>query len=170
MTIQVTSNDILFAAGDFTCGLLDSVVSESELEFFAKYSASLINTCGKDVIAGIAPSDRPGVFVPIDVWTDGKWELGCILTLQDRAMVVWYTGTFRTRTFTQVVLYQGISNVTEAAIEPAKGHRQISERVTLRVEGEQPITMRVPRFKNSSVLDMMVRGALLGTVTFAHET
>ena len=100
---------------------------------------------------------------------NGKWEDGCILTLQDRAVLAWFTGILRIKTFGRVIPFADIANVTETAVEPARLHGHFSEMVTFSVESDPPVKIRVPRFKNSSALDTMVKGILAGAVTFTYS-
>ena len=157
--------DLLIAAGDFTIGLLP----ETRQEFFTKFAAATIQTCGSEIVGQLQASDRPGVFAPVDVLVNGKWEQGGVLTLTDRAIIAWFTGTFRVKTFSRVVRFAEITRVVPTAVEPARMHSDIAERVVLTIEGKESLSIRVLRFKESAILEEMIQGALTGAVTFTHN-
>lgn len=132
---------------------------------FPDLTQAAIKLCGKKILAHIESSDKPGLFVPIDVEANGKWELGCILTLQDRAVIAWFIGTLRVRTFAQVVFFDRITGVAEVATEPASGHQP--ERVILRVDADEPVKIRVRRIPGWPIPETL-QDVLAGYISFVE--
>lgn len=61
----------------------------------------------------VTASDRASALVPADVLIDGREQPGAVLVLQNRVIFVWMTGTFRAKTFLEVVPRESITDVRE---------------------------------------------------------
>lgn len=82
-----------------------------------KQAATLTNLTMKQyglrILAHLSESDSPGIFVPVEFTENGKDMDGCVLTLQDRAIFAWSTGTFRIKSFDAVVPYSSVKTAEE---------------------------------------------------------
>lgn len=81
-------------------------------------AATLLNLSMKQyglrILEHLSEGDKSGIFVAVEFAEAGKDLDGGILTLQDRAIFAWSTGTFRIKTFDAVVPYASITSVEEA--------------------------------------------------------
>lgn len=125
-----------------------------------KLTESVLKLCGPGILAHLSSEDQAGLFMPVDIRVGGKWESGCVLTLQDRAVLAWFTGTLKTKAFELVIPYEGVKEVSETAIE-AKTWRQ-PEQVTLGVDGSVPATIKVRRPGKGWDFPRLLQDALLG--------
>lgn len=125
-----------------------------------KLTESVLKLCGPGMLAHLSSEDQAGLFMPVDIRVGGKWESGCVLTLQDRAVLAWFTGTLKTKAFELVVPYEGVKEVSEIAVEP-KTWRQ-AEQVTLEVDGSVPATIKVRRPGKGWDFPKLLQDAFLG--------
>lgn len=123
-----------------------------------KYAMNLV---GKEMLGHMNARDRAGLFVPVSFEDNGKELSGAILTLGDRAIFAWITGTLRIKNYETVVPYASITHV-ESAIRAAS--RMSVEREILSVhadrhwtvlhsnifEGGRPVAVFLERMLNGS--------------------
>lgn len=156
-----TPEEILLSAANFTSNL-------GQHETFAKLITLALKMCGLSLVTYIDEEDNSGLFIPVGVFVHGKWEHGCILTLQDRAVIAWWTGVFRIKHFFQVVPYETITGVSTGEIIPATKLKP--EKVTLEIEAERDVVIRLMRLTEGADIPFMVESVLLGAMTFDKRT
>jgi hypothetical protein len=149
--------DVLLEAANRT-------ISNIDHDGFAKLIRSGIEMCGKQLLSHIEDTDQGGLFTPVEVLVDRKWEQGCLLTLQDRAVIAWFKGRLNIQHFSQVIAFTDIQEVSVVRVEPPTW--RLPERVTLDFDGANPAVIRIPRPEPGWNLPAMVEGVLGGGVTF----
>jgi hypothetical protein len=113
------------------------------------------------VLEQIDESDEPRLFVSLDVVINGKEHSGCILTLDDRAVIAWIVGMVQQDRFVEVVPYSTVKKVV-ADTKPRRGMRSATQRLTISAEKDWTLL-----FTNAgTVVPKLVHGALTETVTF----
>lgn len=123
-----------------------------------------------DLLPLLDTDDEPRLLLSVDFEVDGKWRDGCILTLQDRAIIGWYTGGLRIKTFTRTLPYAEISSIEEEQVEPAT--RLQPRTVTLALGQAGAGTLRIKFFSSEDdQLDTsrLLQGVLSGAVSFPGE-
>ena len=100
-----------------------------------------MKSCGRQILAHVDEQDEGGVYAPIQIESNGKWEPGGVLTLQDRAIFAWITGTLRVKNFEQVVRYDAVTDVVDEGTEPPT--RLNPEKVTFTVHSDHPVVFKV---------------------------
>jgi hypothetical protein len=136
--------------------------------FAVKLTENVLKLCGPGVIGHLDSEDQGGLFLPIDVRVGNRWESDCVLTLQDRVVIAWFTGTVRTKSFELVIPYEGVREVSEVAVE-AKTWRQ-PERVTIGIEGSVPATIKVVRPGQGWDFPRLLQDALLNKAVTEGST
>lgn len=119
----------------------------------------------------ITEADQPGLLFPIAVQMNGKWSPGGALTFANHAVVAWISGGFRQKTAEVVLSYRNITGIVDGAVEPAT--RRGPEMVTFSVEGDVPVTIRVPRpdtGDGGANIPRALRGVLEGTVKYTYDS
>jgi hypothetical protein len=135
---------------------------EHEGTFYKKLVENTLEMCGLTLLAQIQEQDRTGLLTPVDVSADGKWLNGCLLVLPDRAIVVWWTGTFRFKHFVRVYAYTDVSSVdVGAASRMGVGG---GEQMVVRIDADEPLELKVVKFHSGPNLPQFVAGMLSGAV------
>lgn len=147
--------DLLLTAANSTCGL-------ARQDRFTKLVEYGLQMTGGTMRENVQDGDEPGIFVPLELHSANQWEQATFLSLQDRAVIAWWTGTVQLKHFGTVVPYDDIERIETVATEPRTWRRP--ERATLSVEGKNPVTLRVVRLTDGVDLAKLVEFALLGAV------
>jgi hypothetical protein len=123
---------------------------------------------GLEMLAHLSESDRPGIFVPVDFVQDGKDLAGCVLTLQDRAIFAWHTGTFRIKNFETVVPYSTVTHVEEGT---RPGTRNCVALSTLRVSAERDWTLVFNHVLIGATIPLptLLADTLQGSITYNRD-
>src|SRR4051812_21219407 len=103
---------------------------------------------GADLQTHMGRADTSSLFTPLEVWTGYEWEPAAFVGLQDRGVVAWGKGQPRT----QVIPRAEVKHVVETDVRP--------DDVTLWVDCEQPISLRVTRFAPGMDVPQAVHDAL----------
>ncbi len=120
-------------------------VSDPRFEGMANEAMQLF---GGDLQGHVGRADTSELFTPLEVWTGYEWEPGAFIGLQDRGVVAWGKGVPRS----QVIPRSQVKHVVETDVQPTT--------VTLWVDCEQPISMRVQRFAPGMNVPEAVHDAL----------
>jgi hypothetical protein len=127
-----------------------------------------LKLCGKAILPYIHRGDESGLFVPLLVKHQGKEQPGCILTLSDRAVLAWITGTFRVKNFEAVIPYSSIEWI-EAEAEPAS--RTSAARDVLRILAEDEWTIILQNiFGDGMNIPAVLHGVLSGSVELRRQS
>lgn len=121
-----------------------------------------------DMSERMTDDDRPGLFVPANISQDGAKPLtGAVLTLEDRAILAWITGTFRIKNFVEVVPYRTIADVSRSL----KAATTLSvELPMIRVSAERSWDIVFDNvFEGGRDVTIMLAGILSGAVTFGFD-
>ena len=132
--------------------------------FYRKLVDTNLKMCGLTLLEHVRDDDEPGFLTPIDVSADGKWQNGCLLALADRAIVVWWTGTFRFKHFVRVYPYADIEDVEIG--ETTKMGVGGGKQDTLRITARDPLDIRVVEFSSGPNLPQFLAAMLRGGVKF----
>src|SRR4051794_5738831 len=132
-------------------GRTRALVSDARFEPAAEEALQVF---GPDLQGHIGRADDTALFTPVEVWTGYEWEPAAFVGLQDRGIVGWGKGAPRT----QVIPRAEVKHVVETDVRP--------EAVTLWVDCEQPISLRVTRFAPGLDVPQAVHDAL---APFARE-
>lgn len=141
---------------------------DTEGSFAVKLTENVLKLCGPGIIGHLGSEDLGGLFLPVDVRAGDRWEIGCVLTLQDRAVVAWFTGTVRTKSFELVIPYEGVREVSEVAVEAKTWRRP--ERVSISIDGPVPATIKVIRPGQGWDFPRLLQDALLGKAAVEGST
>lgn len=152
---QERRGDIIVGAARSTCAIVNN-------ERFTKLVLNELKMSGKPLLDYVQSSDKAVLYAPVEVSVGGKWEQGAILGLQDRAVIIWWTGVRQFEHFTSVVSYKSVKRVETCAVEPPTW--RLPERVSLHIEADQSVTIRVLRPKGKFNLPFLVETTLLGAV------
>lgn len=142
-------------------------VAQVDHERFQAYVEAAMQLMGKGIASHLVSSDQPGLYMPLETYQGGKWVGGSILMLQDRAILAWSVGVLRVRRFEHVIAYDSVTNVDDVEVHPATS--VAPEKVTLKIEGEQRILVRVMRLPGSLDLPIALQLTLLGAMKFDRE-
>lgn len=118
-----------------------------------------VDLYGTQLVNHVDRTDVPGILLPVDVFTEGKWRTGALLTLQDRAIVAWAIGTVRIRSFERVIPFATISQVSSRPAESTLNR----PRAILDLGCEPPVRIRIWELQgvlNPSILEATLRGAI----------
>jgi hypothetical protein len=113
---------------------------------YTKAIETAVMLCGKTIAALMGEEDEPFLFVPI--WlqkSDGKEELGCLVTFSDQVIVAWTEGTFRLTYFAHVIPCETVRSAVATS------------GATIKVEADRSWDIHVqPVFREQEVLDYVV--------------
>lgn len=153
-------DDILIEAANFTC----QQVGTRECQSLVEKSLKL---CGNEIERHLQATDKPGLFAPVFFARDDKEQPGCVLTLEDRAIFAWITGTFRVKNFEAVVPYSTIKQTDADTKSATRGSGGLD---VLRVEADDNWTIVFPNICGDGMnLPEILRGVLCGAVTLQHD-
>ena len=158
--VPLPPEDILAHAANFT----SSFVNRDDFDTAAQ---AALNVLASKIVARIDPLDRAGLFTALEVFADGKWQPGCLLGLEDRVVLGWWSGLVRIKLLTCEIPIAQVSDVAETDVEQLAG--TAVEKVTLRIDGDVPMRIRVARYDTGMDLPEVVRGVLLGAISYGFE-
>lgn len=154
---------MLLAAAEFTCQLVGG-------DRARQLATNSLGLCGQELLAWFDETDQLDLFLPVELARgDGKATVGCVLTLQDRAVFAWLEGSFKLRRFQMrnreaVVPYDTITR-TEITSRPAGWLRDAQDR--LQVAAADDWTIRFKGLESQEVnLPAVLESALLGFTRF----
>jgi hypothetical protein len=151
------AQDVLFGAAQFTA----DAVGEERL---VRTIENNLKLSGQEILRHVRPNDRGGIFTPALFQMDGKEPHGCVLTLQDRAILAWTTGTFRIRNFSEVVPYASVK-VVELRQSPAE-----ETRIELTADQRWSLRFVFDGLEGGLNIPALLVGVLDGSVQFEHES
>ncbi len=159
----MTTEQMLLAAAEFTCQLVGS-------NRCRKLTSNSLGLCGQELLAWFDETDQLDLFLPVELSRGGgKASVGCVLTLQDRAVFAWLEGSFKLRRFQMrnceaVVPYDTITR-TEITSRPAGKFSGAQEQ--LQVVAADDWTIRFKGLESQEVnLPAVLESALLGFTRF----
>ncbi len=122
----------------------------------------------KTILAHLSEDDRAGLFVPVKFARDGKEHPGCILTLEDRAVFTWSTGTLRVRNFGAVIPYTTVRDIEEATDPVTIRSGSLG---TIYMQAEEDWTVIVPNELDGEGMSVpaLLKFVLYGAVSFEYD-
>jgi hypothetical protein len=149
------AQQVIFGAAEFTAGTAAD-------ERFVRAVENNLKLSGREILKHVRSSDRGGIFTPAHFMIDGKELRGCVLTLQDRAILAWRSGSFRIRDFSEVVPYASVKNVElrRSATEET--------RIDLAADRSYSLSFVYDGGKGFDIPSVLV-GVLEGSIQFGHE-
>jgi hypothetical protein len=156
-----------------TDSLVDAATRCADLakgdEAFTRIIGETLRALRQQLEPHITEANQPDLMFPVAVQNNGKWLPGAVLTFADHAVVAWISGGFRQKTAEVVLSYQDIKGIVDGSVEPAT--RRGPEMVVFSVDGDVPVTIRVPRPDTGGAnIPVMLRGVLAGSVTFNYDS
>lgn len=156
----MTYEDVILGAAQNTCDIIGTVQCHTQV-------VNSLGVNGTDILKHLRSDDRGGLFAPVSVLVDAKPLSGCVLTVEDRAILAWFTGVLRIKTFEAVVPFDTIVDVEESTT-PARGLKLGAPVVTVRAR--QDWTLICDQFADGADrLARTLHGVLAGYITFEYD-
>lgn len=131
-------------------------------EAFEELTVLALRYAGQEIAAHVEPDDQPGIFSPVDVLAEDKDHQGAVLVLADRVVLTWRIGTFRAKTYSEVIPRSGITDVRLAT---RSDHRN---RESLEIDADRKwiLLFAHPRvLKGGASIAGFLKDVLDGTIT-----
>ncbi|GEM_PF-6729559 len=151
---------------------IEATARMAQSEEYMKHVANL-GPWSRELAAHMSEGDRASMLVPAafdgaEGTREGKPANGWVLTLQDRAVFVWWTGLIRIKDYDAVVPYASITS-TERDWKPATTFCVTLP--LLRVHAEQTWTIEFPNCFGAEALvpHFHLPGVMAGAITFEFE-
>lgn len=128
----------------------------------AEHALMVLSLVWKKAAPHIRPDDEPGLFWPIVFLVNDKPEAKAgVLALKDRLIIMWTTGTFRSKDFQEVVPYASILSTTQTVRPPDS--RISKELLRLRITAAQPHELLFLPETGGAVVAQRIEGMISGT-------
>lgn len=151
--------EIIGDAAATTLELIDTDQCQKQLEH-------AIKLMGQELIDHIQHDDLAGIIAPVSIEVEGKDVLGCVMTLQDRAILAWSIGVLRIRNSSVVV---PLSSITSVVQRSRPGGRLRIEASVIDVFAERTWTLTSDAFADGADrLATILAGVLEGSITFGY--
>jgi hypothetical protein len=157
------------SGGDVLTSSFVSTASLSGSERFATMGKNALQLFGLTMATHVAPDDKPGVFVPVQMVRDGKEFPAAILALQDRVVVGWSKGLLRPKAFAATIPHGAIRRWEDGA-RPGGIARVGAPALTIQADEEWAFVHHNIYIEGGPNIPNMLTMALSGAITFDDPT